>query len=78
MTSIVGNKLWLLTGCFNSKMEQAIVEGYADSGEKYMKNRVFNNYSGNRPAEPSSVAVAATWHTLTHILLHFIKTTRVF
>lgn len=29
-----------------------------------------------RPAEPSSVAVAATFHSLTRLLLHFIRTVR--
>ena len=37
---------------------------------------MFNNYSGNRPAEPSSVAIVATMHTLTRLLLHFIAVTR--
>eukprot|EP01038_Epipyxis_sp_PR26KG_P011709 gene11709-15674_t len=67
----VKQKLWLLTGCFNSKMEQALSEWYTSNGLKYGKNRVLNNLSGNRPAEPSSVAVAATWHTLTQALLAF-------
>jgi hypothetical protein len=42
----IGNKLWLLTGCFGSKMEQAMVEHYKESGAPYLRNRVFNNYSG--------------------------------
>ena len=42
----------------------------------YGRDRVFNNYSGNRPAEPSSVAVAATWHTLTRMLLQLVYIVR--
>jgi uncharacterized membrane protein len=69
-------KLYLLTGCFNSKMEQALMEGYKEHRLKYKRNRVFNNYSGHRPAEPSSVAVAATWHTLTKMVLHMVSVNR--
>eukprot|EP01038_Epipyxis_sp_PR26KG_P007438 gene7438-10134_t len=72
----VKQKLWLLTGCINSKMEQALSEWYISHGLMYGKNRVLNNLSGNRPAEPSSVAVAATWHTLTQALLAFANITK--
>lgn len=41
----------------------------------YGRNRVFNNYSGNRPAEPTSVAIVATIHTLTRLMLHLVKMT---
>lgn len=70
------DKIWIITGCFNSKMEQALMEGYRLAGLKYGRNRVFNNYSGHRPAEPSSVAVAATWHTFTKLLLHIVDVNR--
>jgi hypothetical protein len=76
VAKLVGNRLWLLTGCFNSKMEQAMVDSYKDTGRRYGRDRVFNNYSGNRPAEPSSVAVAATWHTLTRLMMHIIIVSR--
>jgi hypothetical protein len=76
LAGIVTNRLWIMTGCFNSKMEQALVEGYREKGLRYEKNRVFNNYSGNRPAEPATVAVAATWHTLTQLLLRIVTITR--
>ncbi len=76
MAKFAGDKLWLLTGCFNSKMEQAMVDGYKERGKPYMRNRVFNNYSGSRPAEPSTVAVASTWHTLTRLLMHIVVVTR--
>ena len=76
LTRLVGNRLWLLTGCFGSKMEQAMVEGYKESHMTYGRDRVFNNYSGNRPAEPSSVAVAATWHTLTRLLMQLVYIVR--
>ena len=77
VAKLVKNRLWLLTGCFNSKMEQAMVESYKEHGLRYGRNRVFNNYSGNRPAEPSSVAVAATWHTLTRMMMHIIHVVRI-
>ena len=35
-------------GCFQSKMELAIKEAYQAKGLIYGRNRVFNNYSGNR------------------------------
>ena len=41
-------RIWILTGCFHSKMELAIKEAYIEKGIKYGRNRVFNNYSGNR------------------------------
>lgn len=72
---ITTDRLWLMTGCFNSKMENAMVDGYKNKGLVYKRDRVFNNYSGNRPAEPASVAVAAIWHTLTRLLLAIIDTT---
>ena len=72
LAKVLGNRLWILTGCFQSKMELAIIESYQVRGEVYGKNRVMNNYSGNRPAEPSSVAAAAVHHTLTHLLLHLV------
>ncbi|CAM9560313.1 unnamed protein product, partial [Ectocarpus fasciculatus] len=69
IASLVGNRLWLMTGCFASKMELAMLEEYKNNGIPYMKDRVFNNYSGMRPAEPSSVAVAATFHSLTRLIM---------
>jgi hypothetical protein len=78
LASLVGDRqrLWLMTGCFSSKMELAMREEYKTKGMHYMKDRVFNNYSGMRPAEASSVAVAATFHSLTRLLLHIIRTVR--
>lgn len=73
---IMSTRVWIITGTFNSKMETAVVENYKASGKKYLRDRVFCNYSGSRPAEPSSVAVAATWHSLSRLLLHLIKLTR--
>jgi len=76
VASLICERTFLMTGCFNSKMEQALVESYQERGLKYGRNRVFNNYSGNRPAEPSSCAIVATFHSLTHLLLHLITVTR--
>jgi hypothetical protein len=78
LSSIVRDKLWILTGCSNSKMESSIIESYKQnrSSKEYNHDRVILNLSGHRPAEPSSVAVTASWHSLTRILMHIILTTR--
>lgn len=76
VASLVGERMFLLTGCFNSKMEVAMKEDYQLRGMPYGKNRVFNNYSGYRPAEPTSAAIVATHHTLTRLLLHLVVATR--
>jgi len=76
IASLVGDRMFLLTGCFNSKMEVAMKEDYQMRGKVYGKNRVFNNYSGYRPAEPTSAAIVATFHTLTRLILHLVVATR--
>ena len=76
LSQLVRDRLWLITGCFHSKMELAMIEWYQHAGVKYGKNRVINNYSGHRPAEPTSVAIVATMHTLTRLMLHLIDVTR--
>lgn len=76
LADIVKDRLWIMTGCANSKMEFALIDSYCRHGLSYMNDRVINNKSGHRPAEPSSVAVAATWHTLTCLLMHLVYTTR--
>jgi hypothetical protein len=76
IASLVDDRMFLLTGCFNSKMEVAMREHYELNGKVYRKNRVFNNYSGYRPAEPTSAAVIATFHTLTRLILHLAVSTR--
>lgn len=76
VAGIVKDRLFLMTGCFNSKMECAMIEDYQARGVEYKKNRVFNNYSGYRPAEPTSAAIIATYHTLTRLLLHLVVETR--
>jgi uncharacterized membrane protein YgcG len=76
LANIVGNNLWILTGCANSKMEFALVDSYRRNKIPYDNDRVILNLAGHRPAEPSSLAVAATWHTLTRLMLHLIFTTR--
>lgn len=55
-------------------MEQALVENSTRKhGSSQLHPRVFINHSGLRPAEPTSLAVAATHHTLTHLTLHVAK-----
>ncbi len=60
ISKLVGNRLWILTGCFNSKMEGAMLETHKELHLIYKKDRVLNNYAGHRPAEPSSAAAVAT------------------
>lgn len=69
IASVVKDRLWILTGCHNSKMELAVKNSYATFNSSYGGNRFFYNYAGNRPAEPTSVAIVATMHTLTQLLL---------
>lgn len=57
-------------------MQNVLMENYIANNKPYGKDRVINNYSGHRPAEPSSVAAVATWHTLTHLLMCIIEVTR--
>ena len=74
---IDSDKIWLVTGTFNSKIENVITgECFRKRDTVYNHDRVFNNYSGHRPAEPSSVAAVATWHTLSHLLLFLIELVR--
>lgn len=69
VAKIVQDKIWILTGCANSKMEKAFSD-VTRSLNIDPRPRVFNNYSGTRPAEPTSVAIVATMHTLTRMLMH--------
>lgn len=71
------SQLFLLTGTFAGKIENVIVgECFRKRGAVYAHDRVFHNYAGHRPAEPSSVAIVATWHTLSHLLLYFVEAVR--
>jgi len=73
MTQLVGFKVWIISGCANSRMEEEIRESFRTRGKPYLEDRVFNNYSGHRPAEPTSVAIASTFHTFTWLLLHVLR-----
>jgi len=61
-------RIWVITGARDSKMEQTLLEYYTEHDMVWDDDRIILNMSGSRPAEPTSVAVAATWHTLTHML----------
>eukprot|EP00808_Paulinella_micropora_P025691 g57099.t1 len=76
MLRAVQDRLWLLTGCFSSQMEQTMRAYYLEHNIEYYGDRVFTNFSGSRPAEPTSVAIAATWHTLTHLMMQLIRIVR--
>ncbi len=73
---LAGDKIWIMTGCINSKMELSLMEYYQEEGIRYRGNRVINNLSGRTLTEPASLTVAATWHTLTHLLIRIAKTFR--
>mmetsp|Transcript_26378 Transcript_26378/g.36255 ORF Transcript_26378/g.36255 Transcript_26378/m.36255 type:complete len:1022 (+) Transcript_26378:670-3735(+) len=73
MTQLAGLKVWILSGCVNSRMENEVRESFRIRGQLYLEDRVFNNYSGHRPAEPTSVAIASTFHTFTWLLLHILR-----
>lgn len=70
ISNMVKDKMWIVTGCMNSKMEKAVRDTLRESGLPGSLPRVINNYSGNRPAEPTSVAIVSTIHTLTCMMLH--------
>jgi hypothetical protein len=73
LSKYLSKNLWIITGCANSKMESILVkEGYLDKNIEYKNDRIFLNGSGLLPAESSSVAVAATWHTMTLIIINLI------
>jgi hypothetical protein len=70
LSQLAPDRVWLLTGTPASKMEAALVSARLARGEPTDSPRVLLSLSGHRPAEPSSLAVAATHHTMTHLLLH--------
>ena len=70
LASLAPERVWLLTGTKASKMEAALAAARLARGEQLAAPRVILTQSGHRPAEPSSLAVAAAHHTLTHLLLH--------
>ena len=77
VSNLVMDRLWIVTGCINSKMEQTIIEHHNKHNLIYKKDRVFNNLSSSRPSEPSTVAVAATWHTLTKLMMFLVNKVKV-
>ena len=54
-------------------MEDALRQAYEDRGKDYLHNRVIDNLSGNRTAEPTSVAIVSSVHTLTCLLLNIMQ-----
>lgn len=44
LARLVGKRLWLMTGCFSSKMELAMTEEYKNKGIPYMKDRYVLNF----------------------------------
>ena len=73
MLNIVGDKVWLLVGCSDTRMEGTLLEYYHENSWSYNGDRVFRNYSGLRPSEPTSAAIVATFHTLTFLMLYLFR-----
>jgi hypothetical protein len=70
LSQLCPDRVWLLTGTPASKMEAALVSARLARAEHTDAPRVLLSLSGHGPAEPSSLAVAATHHSMTHLLLH--------
>lgn len=76
LSHILPGRVFALTGGVDTLMGQAVGQVYA-KGAPFSK-RIFDNGSGLRPAEPSSIAVTAAHATLTEILLYLGATARQF
>jgi hypothetical protein len=73
---LIPNRVWILAGAYNSMMQQVLEETMRRDHGDTLLPRVFTNFSGCRPAEPTTVAIASTWHTLTHLMLQLVYATR--
>jgi hypothetical protein len=70
MRHIVGDRVFVLTGEYDTKMGLVVGQDMAQS-ERFCC-RIFSNFSGWRPAEPTTVAAAAAHATLTELLLFLL------
>jgi hypothetical protein len=68
--------VWIVVGTYNSMMQQVLEETMKRDHGGVILPRVFTNFSGCRPAEPTTAAIASTWHTLTHLMMRLVYTTR--
>jgi len=66
----LGDRVWGITGEYDSKL--ALVVEQELTAESVWRSRIFSNFSGWRPAEPTTVAAAAAHATLTELLLFML------
>jgi hypothetical protein len=67
---VVGDRVFVLTGEYDTKM--GLVVGQDMARPERFCGRIFSNFSGWRPAEPTTVAAAAAHATLTELLLFLL------
>ena len=70
MRHMVGERVFVLTGEYDTKM--GLVVGQDMARAEPFCARIFSNFSGWRPAEPTTVAAAAAHATLTELLLFML------
>lgn len=73
LAPILGQSLWLLVGTECTQMEMTLRKAYQRAGWVYGDNRVMLNTGGYRPAEPTSLAIVAAYHTLSALLLRLLQ-----
>lgn len=71
LQKIIPGRVFVMTGEMDSLMGAAVGQYYY-KGARFNR-RILTNGSGRRPAEPSSVASAASHHTLTEFLLYLAE-----
>ena len=72
LAPICGENLWMLVGSEGTQMEMTLRKAYRSRGWSYKEDRVMVNHAGYRPAEPTSVAIIAAYHTLNVFLLRLL------
>jgi hypothetical protein len=70
MRHMVGERVFVMTGEFDTKM--GLVVGQDMARTEPFCCRIFSNFSGWRPAEPTTVAAAAAHATLSELLLFLL------
>jgi len=73
LAPVCGENLWILVGSEGTQMELTLRKAYDKYGWKYGEDRVVLNQAGYRPAEPTSVAIVAAYHTLSILLLQLLE-----
>jgi hypothetical protein len=66
----IGDRVFVLTGEFDTKL--GLVVGQDMARQQPFCARIFSNFAGWRPAEPTTVAAAAAHATLTELLLFLL------